>query len=146
MQERLPRIAYPNAVPNPPPWSNIPPHDNGVGESGGDDSWNNYTASTIIYNDKLFVSTSSGILYALNKNNGSVIWFKKIGDKPTSPVVNESHVFVGNSKGLTVFNLTGGIQWEIPINQVVTDPVIINDMVILGEMKWIFHGCLVRLL
>ncbi len=94
---------------------------------------NDFFSSSAVYEDVLYVSASNGKVYAINSTNGNVKWDKDVGRNPVTPVVEDGLVFVGHSKGLSVYDLDGDIRWETSSGNVVSKPVVIDDCVVFGD-------------
>ena len=69
-----------------------------------DNESNDFYSSGIIVDDVLFSTTSSGNLYAIDKNDGLILWGKLIGNQPTTPTINGSELFIGTAEGLKIFD------------------------------------------
>ncbi len=94
---------------------------------------NNFYSSGSIHEDILYVTTSEGMIYSINAKSGQLKWGKYVGEKPTTPVVNDYLLFVGHSEGLSVLDLNGNVKWEVPTADVVSNPVIVDENVIYGD-------------
>ena len=94
---------------------------------------NDFSASCISDNDTIYASILPGLLYAINIEDGTLRWSQAIGENPTAPVTHEDLVFIGHSDGLSVFDSDGSSGWWISGADVVSDPVVCNDVVIFGD-------------
>lgn len=70
------------------------------------------SAGPVIVNDRLYLSSENGVVYALDKNNGETIWQTQLKGEVISPVaVGEGYVVVHLSNGLLVaLRETDGVQ------------------------------------
>jgi len=98
----------------------------------GNDS-NDFHSSGILVNDTLFSTTSSGEIYALDTNDGSILWSKIIGDQPTTPAIYENKLFVGTSEGLKMLDLGWMTQGEKQIGKIVSCHVTVDGNVFVGN-------------
>ncbi|CRK85537.1 Outer membrane protein assembly factor BamB [Candidatus Providencia siddallii] len=71
-----------------------------------------------VFNDKVFISTERGVLFALNKTNGKVIWTTDIdGEGLSKPVVSNDLVIIHTNSGqLQAIDINDGeIKWSLNI-------------------------------
>ncbi len=97
------------------------------------DTINDFSSSGTVLEDSLYMSTSSGDLYSIDPENGGKKWSIYVGEKPTAPVVSNYLIFVGHSKGLSVFDTDGNSKWDVSTPDVISPPVIANGNVIFGD-------------
>ena len=110
-------------------------------------------SSITVSGNAIYATTSSSSIYALNTNQGGLLWKREIGEKTVTPSVSKDFVFTGTDKGLcTIERETGKIKWEKKIGEVSSEPVITSDSVIVscsngaicafdidsGEEKWTY--------
>jgi outer membrane protein assembly factor BamB len=94
------------------------------------DTFNNFTSASAVENDRLYVTTSSGILFCLNTISGSLRWQVFVGSNPTAPVVSNGMVFVGDKEGLSKYSKTGERLWKILTDgHIISRPIIIENNV-----------------
>ncbi|MEM0493505.1 MAG: C45 family autoproteolytic acyltransferase/hydrolase, partial [Candidatus Thermoplasmatota archaeon] len=96
---------------------------------------NDLYADGILHNDTLYYTTSNGEILALNKSDGSLYWSIKIDEYPaylTKPLYYNNHLYVGYSKGIISVNLTGHIVWIKPLYNISCNPVLSDDVLIIG--------------
>lgn len=122
-----------------------------------DDTRNRIYSSSLIDEDVVYTVTSSGTIYALDRDNGRQKWSKEIGDKSVDLEMSEELIFIGTDEGLSsVFKDSGKIKWEQSVGEISSKPVIVDDQIIAsnvygelygfdlntGEKKWmdIFDG------
>lgn len=92
----------------------------------------NYS-SCVVEGEVIYVTTSAGAIYALEKSSGKKIWSKHIGKKSIDPVVSGKFLYVGTNKGVYALNTkTGGIVWQQLIGDVVSKPSIDSDIIIVS--------------
>jgi outer membrane protein assembly factor BamB len=95
---------------------------------------NNFTSAGAVEKETIYETTSSGVLFALNANTGSLKWRVSVGENPTAPVIHEGLIFVGHTKGLSVFSKHGEKQWEVPTaGAILSSPVVIENDVLFGD-------------
>jgi len=105
------------------------------------DGVNNFTSSSAIENDRLFVTTSAEVLYCLNPDTGSLRWEVGVGVNPTAPVVHAGVVFVGDADGLSSFSKMGDTLWKMPtLGRIVSRPIIIDDDIICTDSLGNVYG------
>jgi outer membrane protein assembly factor BamB len=88
---------------------------------------------------KLFVTTTFGMMYALNATTGSVVWSTDLGTNITdargSSAVAYGKVFEGTAAGLLAVNATdGSIVWKAPLNSTDTGtPAVVDGYVFIAD-------------
>lgn len=98
------------------------------------DNVNNFTSAGAVDNETLYETTSSGVLFALNAKTGTLRWRIDVGEHPTAPVIQNRLIFVGHSKGLSVFSDDGDKQWDVRTDgRIISAPVIIDEKVVFGD-------------
>ncbi|MCO4321569.1 outer membrane protein assembly factor BamB [Aliidiomarina quisquiliarum] len=73
------------------------------------------SAGPVIVNDRIYLSSENGVVYALNKSNGETLWQTQVKGEVMSPVaVGEGYVVVHLSNGyLVALRETDGVeQWS----------------------------------
>ncbi len=98
----------------------------------GDNS-NDFYSSSVIKDDILFSTTSSGELYALDVEDGQLLWNVSIGNQPTVPAIYDDKLFIGTTEGLKMLDIGWMIQGGKPLGKIVSRPVIANNRVIVGD-------------
>jgi len=98
----------------------------------GDNS-NDFYSSSVIKDDILFSTTSSGELYALDVEDGQLLWNVSIGNQPTVPAIYDDKLFIGTTEGLKMLDIGWMIQGGKPLGKIVSRPVVANNRVIVGD-------------
>jgi len=109
---------------------------------GGPLSFNAY------HNGVIFISDTSGYVYALNSTSGTLIWENKIGNTIdiSSPTLSGGLLFIGtrdNSEGafFALNETTGDILWKYTIGSSITAPPSIADGIMLcGTDDWYMYA------
>lgn len=122
-----------------------------------------FTASPSYYNNRLFVLSSNGILYALNADNGSVEWKFNISQDSlskfysclSSPIVVNNIVYIISSEDGIIYALDnlndGNILWEAnleysdygsPIqgHKIYSSPVVTDNLILISELRNVNFG------
>ena len=73
------------------------------------------------------------MMYALDTNNGELIWKKPIGKNPTKPIIHENLIYIGQSEGVSIIDKHGTIRRISTIDEVVSSPIIAENMIIFGD-------------
>ncbi len=94
---------------------------------------NEFATSGVVKNNILYATTSVGMIYALDTNNGNLIWKKYVGEKPTKPIIHEDLIIVGYSEGLSILDIHGTIKRISTADEVVSSPIINNNLIIFGD-------------
>jgi outer membrane protein assembly factor BamB len=94
---------------------------------------NEFQSQGTIENDILYSTTSDGNIYALSSNNGHFQWERYLGNNPTKPVIKDDYIFIGHSEGLTALNIDGTFRWKFDSSDVISSPIVIEDIVIFGN-------------
>jgi outer membrane protein assembly factor BamB len=94
----------------------------------------------VIKDEILFSTTSSGDVYALDVNDGSVLWSKNIGDKPTVPLIHDNKIYIGTFNGLKIMDINGVILEEKQIGRIVSPPVVSDDKVFVGNENGVLYS------
>jgi len=98
----------------------------------GDNS-NDFYSSSVIKDDILFSTTSSGELYALDVEDGQLLWNVSIGNQPTAPAIYNDKLFIGTVEGLKMLDIGWMIQGGKPLGKIVSRPVVADNRVIVGD-------------
>ena len=89
-------------------------------------------AYSVVAEGVVYSSTSSGIIYALEADNGRLIWEKNLsGKSAVAPLVYDDLIFIGSSNGLYALGKNGHIKWSKTIGAVSSSSVA-DDIVIVG--------------
>ena len=104
-----------------------------VWEFKANESDNVYYSSGATADDLLHITDSSGKLYALDLKTGDLQWIEYLGERPTTPLIDEGLLFVGHAEGLSVFDVNGSSKWYTPIYDIVSNPIVVDDKVIFGD-------------
>lgn len=97
----------------------------------------------VIYDNKLYIGTESGMVIALNKNNGKFLWDSKLsGEVIAKPVIANGMLLIHTENGMlhALHHDTGYIKWSINLDHKQrfairgkSSPAIYNDLIIIGE-------------
>ncbi len=91
-----------------------------------------YSSSTVSDNI-VFTAMSTGRIFTLNSNSGTLNWKDKIDEKFVESVAFEDLLFVGGENGLYAFEReTGNIKWTQFVGYISCKPIIANNLVIAG--------------
>jgi outer membrane protein assembly factor BamB len=95
---------------------------------------NNIDYATLINSKEvLFVTTSSGSIFALNSVNGRLLWEQKISEKYITSSASKDLIFTGCEVGLHAKNKENGKnKWEKELGKISSKPIIAKDVVIAG--------------
>ncbi len=90
---------------------------------------------------KLFVTTTFGMMYALNATNGGMVWSTDLGTKITdargSSAVAYGKIFEGTAAGLlAIYATNGSIVWKAPLNSTDTGtPTVVDGYVFIADFS-----------
>jgi len=109
---------------------------------GGPLSFNAY------HHGVVFISDTSGYVYALNATQGSLLWETKIGGDCdiSSPTLSGGLLFIGTRDGadgafFALDETTGTVLWKYPVGASVTAPPSIADgMMLCGTDGWFIYA------
>lgn len=109
---------------------------------GGPLSFNAYHQGVV------FISDTSGYVYALNSTHGSLLWETKIGVDIdiSSPTLSNGLLFIGTRDGergafFALNQTTGNVLWKYPVGVNVTaPPSIANGMMFCGTDGWYMYA------
>jgi outer membrane protein assembly factor BamB len=109
---------------------------------GGPLSFNAY------HHGVVFISDTSGYVYALNATQGSLLWETKIGNDCdiSSPTLSGGLLFIGTRDGaegafFALNETTGAVLWKYPVGVSVTAPPSIADgMMFCGTDGWYIYA------
>ena len=104
-----------------------------------------FTASPIVANGVVYLSSRGGNLYALRQNDGSFVWKRHVGpDLRMTPLAVHGHLIVGvygiepddampsQAAILSLDAATGKTLWRVPLTGVVRSEPIVVDGVVYG--------------
>jgi outer membrane protein assembly factor BamB len=95
---------------------------------------NNFTSAAYAENNRLFITISSGVLFSINPQTGSLQWRITIGKNPTTPIAQNGLVVVGDEEGIAGFSERGIQQWKIPTDgKIISRPILIEDNVLCAD-------------
>jgi outer membrane protein assembly factor BamB len=94
---------------------------------------NEFKSSSVIRDDTLLTVTSNEMIYALDTDNGKLLWKKPLGENPTIPFVYKDLILVGYSEGVAIVDSYGSIKRIPTINEIISSPIVANDMIIFGD-------------
>jgi len=92
-------------------------------------------SSPVITNDKLIIGSSNG-LFALNKENGNIIWENEIGAVSTKAFLDDRFVYIGShdSKFYKIDLTNGNIKWSFDTNaEIHSSPNIKENKILFGS-------------
>jgi outer membrane protein assembly factor BamB len=109
---------------------------------GGPLSFNAYHQGVV------FISDTSGYVYALNATRGSLLWETKIGGDCdiSSPTLSGGLLFIGTRDGVNgaffaLNETSGAVLWKYPVGVSVTaPPSIANGMMLCGTDGWFIYA------
>jgi outer membrane protein assembly factor BamB len=99
------------------------------------DNQNTFSSSSIVVDDVLYSSTSTGEIIALNIDNGTSIWNITVGKNPTIPTFYNDKIFVGTKEGLKIIDLNTLNLSEKSFGKILSKPVVTNGKIIVGNDK-----------
>ena len=99
------------------------------------DNQNTFSSSSIIVDDVLYSSTSSGEIIALDRNNGSFLWNMTVGKNPTTPTYYDGKIFIGTKEGLRIINLSRKKSSGNSFGKILSKPVASDGKIIFGNDK-----------
>ncbi len=88
-------------------------------------------AAPAVYHDRLFVASRGGVLYALDRKDGKLVWKKKVGAVSTTPLVDRGRIYLGNDDGimLCLDTFDGSEKWRYATRgAILRTPVLADDM------------------
>lgn len=78
-------------------------------------------------------SSDNGFVYAVGRNDGTLVWKFEAGGLPGSPVIARDKVVVSSDGTLYLLDLKDGRKlWSKEISDEITPPAIINGMIVVG--------------
>jgi len=93
-------------------------------------------ASPAVYHDRLFVGSRGGILYALDRRRGDILWKRRVGAISATPLVDRGRLYVGTDDGflLCLDTLDGEEKWRYSTRgAVLRTPVLGEDVVLFSN-------------
>ena len=91
------------------------------------------SASSIIKDNVLYSTFSTGEIIVLNTTSGTLIWNDTIGgENPTKPTVADGKIFVGTKEGLETFDINSTTHEIKRLGKITSTPVVANDTVFAG--------------
>jgi len=99
------------------------------------DNQNTFSSSSIIVDDVLYSSTSTGEIIALNSDNGTFLWNLTVGKNPTTPTFYGNKLYVGTKEGLKIIDLNTTDISERTFGKILSKPVIVDGKVVVGNEK-----------
>jgi len=98
------------------------------------DTVNNFTSASTVENNRIYVTTSAGVLYSLNTMTGDLQWQVSVGGNPSAPTAFDGCVFVGDAKGLSKFSESGDLLWNIPTDgSIISRPMILENTILCAD-------------
>jgi len=99
------------------------------------DNQNTFSSSSIIVEDVLYSSTSTGEIIALNVDNGTFLWNMTVGKNPTIPTFYNDKIFIGTKEGLKIIDINTKNLSEKPLGKILSKPVVADGKIIVGNDK-----------
>ncbi|MDH7506535.1 MAG: PQQ-binding-like beta-propeller repeat protein [Candidatus Thermoplasmatota archaeon] len=99
------------------------------------DNQNTFSSSSVIVDDVLYSSTSTGQLIALSSSNGTFLWNLTIGKNPTTPIYYSNKLFIGTKEGLKIIDLNTKNISEKKFGKIISKPVVSDGKIIIGNNK-----------
>ncbi|OGS40964.1 MAG: hypothetical protein A3K77_07070 [Euryarchaeota archaeon RBG_13_31_8] len=96
---------------------------------------NTFSSSSIIVDNVLYSSTSSGEIVALNPDNGAFLWNLTVGANPTTPTFYNNKIYVGTKDGLKIIDLSTLNISEKSFGKILSKPVVADEKIIVGNEK-----------
>jgi outer membrane protein assembly factor BamB len=96
---------------------------------------NSFYSKSIIVDDIIYSTTSTGELLALYVNNGTLLWNITVGKHPTLPTYSEGQLFVGTFDGLKLIDLNWMMVGEKKLGKIVSKPVVTDGKVFVGNIE-----------
>jgi outer membrane protein assembly factor BamB len=93
-------------------------------------------ASPAVWNDRLFVGSRGGAMFALSADDGTEAWKRKVGAISSRPLVHRGRIYVGTDDGHIVCLETGdgSERWRYATRGAISrTPVLAADMVLFGN-------------
>jgi outer membrane protein assembly factor BamB len=89
-------------------------------------------ASPAASEDRVFVGSRGGVLYALERASGELLWKAAVGSMSAKPLVDRGRIYVGNDDGylICIDAQDGGELWRYSTRgSILRTPVVAEDMV-----------------
>jgi outer membrane protein assembly factor BamB len=102
----------------------------------GDEYGTQEFASPAIYYDRLFVGSRAGVLYALDRDSGNMVWKQTVGSMSSQPLVDRGRLYVGTDDGYMVCldTLDGAEKWRYATRgAILRTPVLAEDMLLFSN-------------
>ncbi|UEG51281.1 PQQ-binding-like beta-propeller repeat protein [Ferruginibacter lapsinanis] len=115
-------------------------------------SFADYVQSSPVYNDGLlYFGSGDGSIYALNANNGSLVWKYATGAVVhATPALDSNFLYVGSFDGFfyAVNKKTGDLAWKFksvgykyfPKGEMQGTPLVVNDVIVVGSRDYNLYG------
>jgi eukaryotic-like serine/threonine-protein kinase len=106
-----------------------------------------FYSTPVLYQNKLFFGAGDGRVYAINPDNGKLIWSYQANDiVHTTPAFSDDKIFVGSFDGhLYALNTNdGSLLWKFksvghryfPKGEMMGSPVVANNLVLIGSRDY----------
>ncbi|MBI5214925.1 MAG: PQQ-binding-like beta-propeller repeat protein [Ignavibacteriae bacterium] len=106
-----------------------------------------YASSPLLYEKAIYFGCSDGRIYALNTENGTLLWSYETGDiVHTKPAISQGKLFAGSFDGnVYALNInTGALVWKFksvghryfPTGEVTGNPAVTNNLVLIGARDY----------
>jgi eukaryotic-like serine/threonine-protein kinase len=101
-------------------------------------------SNPLIYDDFIYVTTQQGLIYCLNKKDGSVEWSRDLKTTcQSSPVMHLNTVYVVNDKGViyALNRFRGYILWSLDLSEpVLATPALDKNFLYIGSLSGTFYA------
>jgi len=107
-------------------------------------TWDYFSSSPTVTNDRAFFGSGDGNLYALNRKTGKLTWkFRTEGRIRSSPAVDGGVVFVGSfdRQFYAIDSQTGNLKWRIQVGgPIQSSPAVGDGLVYFGARDGFLHA------
>jgi outer membrane protein assembly factor BamB len=94
---------------------------------------NEFVSSGVVKDNTLYITSSNGMIYALDPETGYLLWKKPGGEKPTIPIIHEDLILFGHAEGISIVDKHGSIKRISTDNEIISSPIVADDMIIFGD-------------
>lgn len=89
-----------------------------------------------VYHERLFVGSRGGVLYAIDRRRGTIVWKRTIGAMSARPLVDHDRLYVGTDDGLMLCLdvLDGAQRWRYATRgAILRTAVLADDLVVFSN-------------
>jgi outer membrane protein assembly factor BamB len=102
---------------------------------------NNFSSAAYTENQRLYITISSGVMFSLNPQTGSLRWRTTIGRNPTAPIVKDGVLYVGDEEGISGYSEIGTKLWTIPTaGIIISGPIITGDTLLYADSEGMVYA------